>query len=199
MTDSNEGLEPREQQELPSSSAAPGVAEAAEAGVPAITQEEIAEHRTRMLALHRLDGEALIPADWKSLQARRVERFMHIMGQAMPQAPSFPEEEVIAMRIRLLREELDELMIAVAMRDMVHVADGAADLLYVLYGFASAFGFNLDAVFTLVHQANLTKLGTDGMPIYREDGKVLKGPYFVPPESLIRVELMRQGWTPPPT
>ena len=53
-----------------------------------------------------------------------------------------------------------------------------ADLLYVIYGAGVALGLDLDKAFDLVHQSNLSKLGADGKPIYREDGKVLKGPNY---------------------
>ena len=66
-------------------------------------------------------------------------------------------------------------------RDTVEAADALADLVYVIYGMALETGIDLAAVLAEVQRSNMSKLGTDGRPIYREDGKVLKGPgYFAP-------------------
>ncbi|WP_067780699.1 bifunctional GNAT family N-acetyltransferase/nucleoside triphosphate pyrophosphohydrolase family protein [Actinomyces vulturis] len=67
-------------------------------------------------------------------------------------------------------------------RDTVETADALADLVYVIYGMALEMGIDLAAVLTEVQRSNLSKLGTDGKPIYREDGKVLKGPYYFRPD-----------------
>lgn len=56
-----------------------------------------------------------------------------------------------------------------------------ADCLYVLYGYAATFGIDIDTAFNRVHESNMSKLGSDGKPIYREDGKALKGPNYKPP------------------
>ena len=72
--------------------------------------------------------------------------------------------------------ELDE-----GARDTVEVADALADLTYVVYGMALEAGINLPAVLQEVQASNMSKLGPDGKPIYREDGKVLKGEGFFPP------------------
>ena len=57
-----------------------------------------------------------------------------------------------------------------------------ADVVYVAYGTAHTFGVDLDAALEAVHRANMSKLGDDGKPIQRPDGKVLKGPNFQPPD-----------------
>ena len=57
-----------------------------------------------------------------------------------------------------------------------------ADLLYVTYWLAARVGVDLDASFRLVHQSNMSKLGPDGKPVKRADGKVLKGPQYRPPD-----------------
>ena len=65
--------------------------------------------------------------------------------------------------------------------DIVEIADALTDILYVVYGAGHAFGIDLDECYAEVHRSNMSKLGEDGKPIYREDGKVLKGPnYFHP-------------------
>ena len=65
---------------------------------------------------------------------------------------------------------------------MVEMIDGITDLLYVVVGTAVAFGIPIDTAFERVHASNLSKLGEDGKPIYRKDGKILKGPNFFPPQ-----------------
>lgn len=85
------------------------------------------------------------------------------------------------LRFNLITEEVDELYDALLMLDVVETADALADIVYVAYGAALEFGIDLDAVVEEVHRSNMSKLGADGKPIYREDGKVLKGPdYFRP-------------------
>lgn len=66
-------------------------------------------------------------------------------------------------------------------QDNAHVLKELADLAYVLYGTAEALGWNLDEAVRRVHESNMSKLGADGKPIYREDGKVLKGPNYKEP------------------
>ena len=57
-----------------------------------------------------------------------------------------------------------------------------ADLVYVGYQYAENMGWFLDEALDRVHKSNMSKLGEDGKPIYREDGKVLKGPNYQPPD-----------------
>jgi predicted HAD superfamily Cof-like phosphohydrolase len=95
--------------------------------------------------------------------------------------PTFPPEDRIALRMDLIREEVTELEIAIDKQDIVEVADALADLLYVTYGMAHEFGIPIDEVFEEVQESNMSKLGEDGKPLYREDGKVMKGPNFRPP------------------
>ena len=64
---------------------------------------------------------------------------------------------------------------------VVQWIDGLADQLYVIYGAFETFGFDADEAFNRVHISNMSKLGVDGKPIYREDGKVLKGENYSPP------------------
>jgi len=80
-----------------------------------------------------------------------------------------------------MEEELRELLQAMASEDIVAIADGLADLLYVVFGTAAAYGIPMDDVFAEVHASNMSKLGTDGKPIIGEHGKRLKGPLYRPP------------------
>ena len=92
-------------------------------------------------------------------------------------------EAVKTLRCALIEEEAAEFRAGLAAGDIVGVADAIADLLYVVYGAALTFGIPVREVFAEVHRSNMTKLGDDGIPLYREDGKVLKGPNFWAPQS----------------
>ena len=91
-----------------------------------------------------------------------------------------PADEAV-LRQALLDEEVDELREAVAAGDVVAIADALADVVYIACGTAHAYGIDLDAVLAEVHRSNMTKLGADGRPVRRHDGKVLKGPAYEPP------------------
>lgn len=86
------------------------------------------------------------------------------------------------LRIDLINEEAGEFEDAALAGNIVGVADALADLVYVTYGAAITYGIDLDAVLKEVHRSNMTKLGPDGAPIYRSDGKVLKPSTFSPPD-----------------
>ena len=110
-----------------------------------------------------------------------VGDFMEAFGQDVQFEPTWPDFNTRELRLELIQEELDELSDAVADRDMIQIADALTDLLYVVYGAGHAFGIDLDECFQEVHASNMSKLGPNGKPIHREDGKVMKGPgYFEP-------------------
>lgn len=94
--------------------------------------------------------------------------------------PLTPERE--KLRIDLIKEEWEELLLACSTGNFIEQVDALADLVYVIYGMAIEMGINLDTVLEEVQRSNMSKLGLDGKPIYREDGKVLKGPNFSPPD-----------------
>jgi len=110
----------------------------------------------------------------------RVKHFMQVFGQDVHTIPQFPDEKTARLRIELIAEELNEFIEAVDYEDIVQVADALTDILYVTYGAGAAFAIDLDACFDQVQRSNMSKLGEDGKPIYREDGKVLKGPNYSP-------------------
>ena len=83
------------------------------------------------------------------------------------------------LRLELLSEEMEEVVEAGSMENLTKEL---ADLIYVTIGMAVTFGLPLCEVFERVHQSNMSKLGEDGKPIYREDGKVMKGPNYQPPK-----------------
>ena len=110
-----------------------------------------------------------------------VKKFMHTFGQEVRTKAGFPNDKIIGLRLDLIREELSELKEAIEKKDIKEVADALTDILYVTYGAGHAFGINLDKCFEEVQQSNMSKLGTDGKPIYNEFGKVMKGSnYFKP-------------------
>ena len=110
-----------------------------------------------------------------------VKKFMETFGQEVKSEASFPKDKIIRLRLDLIREELSELEEALEKKDIKEVADALTDILYVTYGAGHAFGINLDKCFVEVQNSNMSKLGSDGKPIYNENGKVMKGPdYFKP-------------------
>lgn len=111
-----------------------------------------------------------------------VEDFMKAFGQEVKSDPDFPNDETVSLRIELIAEELNELFDACEQKDIVEVADALTDILYVTYGAGHAFGIDLDECFREVQRSNMSKLGEDGKPIYRDDGKVLKGPNYFEPD-----------------
>jgi predicted HAD superfamily Cof-like phosphohydrolase len=109
-----------------------------------------------------------------------VEDFMNAFGQDVEKTPMMTG--VAELRYELIREELEEMREALDNKDLIGIADALTDLLYVVYGAGHSFGLDLDACFNEVHRSNMSKLGADGKPIYREDGKVLKGENYSPPD-----------------
>tara|TARA_B100000963_G_scaffold361582_1_gene397864 strand:- start:1355 stop:1696 length:342 start_codon:yes stop_codon:yes gene_type:complete len=106
---------------------------------------------------------------------------METFGQEIKEKANFPNDKIISLRYDLIKEELDELKDALEKRDIKEVADALTDILYVTYGAGHAFGINLDKCFKEVQDSNMSKLGSDGKPIYNDKGKVMKGPdYFKP-------------------
>ena len=118
----------------------------------------------------------------------KVGIFMKTFGQEVKNKPSFSTDKINKLRLDLIKEELSELTDAMNNKDLLEVADALTDILYVTYGAGHAFGIDLDKCFTEVQNSNMSKLGEDDKPIYRSDGKVLKGPNYFPPnlEKIIK-------------
>jgi predicted HAD superfamily Cof-like phosphohydrolase len=111
----------------------------------------------------------------------KVKTFMQTFGQEVKNKPSFPDPKIQNLRFELIKEELEELKVALNQKNLKEVADALTDILYVTYGAGHAFGIDLDKCFDEVQSSNMSKLGIDGKPIYNENGKVMKGPnYFEP-------------------
>ena len=113
---------------------------------------------------------------------QQVLQFNDTYGKVMSDRPRLPTEPEATLMNNLIHEELMELNEAIDAGDLVEVADAIADILYVTAQQATMLGIPIDALLREVHRSNMSKLGADGNPIYREDGKVLKGPNFSPPD-----------------
>ena len=112
----------------------------------------------------------------------KVKIFMETFGQEVKNKASFGTDQINQLRYNLIKEELEELRIAIEEKDLLEVADALTDILYVTYGAGHAFGINLDKCFEEVQQSNMSKLGEDGKPIYNDAGKVMKGPKYFKPD-----------------
>lgn len=110
-----------------------------------------------------------------------VREFHAAFDHQVRAAPKVDVPEA-ALRWDLLEEEFMELRNALENEDVIATADSLADLLYVIYGAALTFGIPIDDVLEEVHRSNMSKLGEDGRPVKRPDGKILKGPNYSPPD-----------------
>ena len=136
---------------------------------------------------------------------QKVGEFMKAYEQDVHTTARFPMEKIRQLRFDLIEEELDELAEAMynqedleetndngelssesefindSQENLIEIADALTDLLYVVYGAGHAYGINLDACFDEVQRSNMSKLDENGKAIKREDGKILKGPNYSPP------------------
>ena len=112
----------------------------------------------------------------------KVKTFMKTFGQEVKEKSSFSSDKINELRFNLIKEELEELRIALDTKNLVEVADALTDILYVAYGAGHAFGINLDKCFDEVQQSNMSKLDDHGNPIYNDSGKVMKGPKYFKPD-----------------
>tara|TARA_B100001287_G_C22575842_1_gene478574 strand:+ start:96 stop:473 length:378 start_codon:yes stop_codon:yes gene_type:complete len=112
----------------------------------------------------------------------KVGIFMKTFGQDVKTTSELAEDKINKLRVSLIEEELDELKAAIKDNDIKEVADALTDILYVTYGAGHAFGINLDKCFEEVQNSNMSKLGSDGKPIYNDSGKVMKGPNYFKPD-----------------
>ena len=112
----------------------------------------------------------------------KVKKFMETFSQEVKEKASFPDPKITSLRYDLIKEELNELKEAIDKKDLIEVADALTDILYVTYGAGHAFGINLDKCFEEVQNSNMSKLDTDGNPIYNDKGKVMKGSKYFKPD-----------------
>jgi predicted HAD superfamily Cof-like phosphohydrolase len=112
----------------------------------------------------------------------KVKTFMETFGQEIKNKPSFSSDKINSLRYELIKEELEELRVAMENKDLLEVADALTDILYVTYGAGHAFGIDLDKCFEEVQNSNMSKLGENGKPIFNDSGKVMKGPKYFKPD-----------------
>ncbi len=110
-----------------------------------------------------------------------VKEFMKKFKQEVQLKPKFPEKKIVKLRIDLIKEELSELEEAIKENNLEEIADALTDILYVTYGAGHAFGIDLDKCFEEVQNSNMSKLDKNGKPIYDNNGKVMKGPFYFKP------------------
>lgn len=93
-------------------------------------------------------------------------------------------EQKNMLRFNLMKEENEEYLEAVQNNDLIEIADALGDMLYILCGTILEHGLQhkIEEVFDEIQRSNMSKLGDDGQPIYREDGKVMKGPNYFKPD-----------------
>ena len=114
-----------------------------------------------------------------------VAKFHNAFGIESADSPiaNIPGQTVL-LRYNLMKEENEEYLDAAQKKDLVEVADALGDMLYILCGTILSHGmqYKITEVFNEIQRSNMSKLGDDGKPIYREDGKVLKGPNYFKPD-----------------
>jgi predicted HAD superfamily Cof-like phosphohydrolase len=116
-------------------------------------------------------------------QIEAVREFHNAFGQRNNYWPQHIKVEDYKLRHKLMAEENDEYLEACEANDIVGIADALGDQMYILCGTILKHGLQhiIEHVFAEIHASNMSKLGEDGMPILREDGKILKGDgYFKP-------------------
>jgi len=115
--------------------------------------------------------------------AAAVAEFHMAFNLPVRQLPSAEIDPALAkLRVALLAEEVGEFVAASDKGDLAGIVDALADIVYVVYGTALTYGIDLDAALREVHRSNMSKLGSEGEPLLREDGKVLKSGGYFPPD-----------------
>ena len=120
-----------------------------------------------------------------------VAKFHDAFGIESADSPSVNiQDQTILLRYNLMKEENEEYLEAAQKNDLVEVADALGDMLYILCGTILSHGMQhkITDVFKEIQRSNMSKLGPDGKPIYREDGKVLKGPNYFKPDIVAILE-----------
>jgi predicted HAD superfamily Cof-like phosphohydrolase len=118
-------------------------------------------------------------------QITSVEQFHESFGLGIQKQPNGNLGEAKTyLRFNLMKEENEEYLEAAMNGDLTEVADALGDMLYILCGTILEHGLQhkIEEVFDEIQRSNMSKLGEDGKPIYREDGKVMKGPYYFKPD-----------------
>jgi len=121
-----------------------------------------------------------------------VTKFHESYGLGIEHTPkaNLPKN-ISELRFNLMKEENEEYLQAAQDEDLIEIGDALGDMLYILCGTIIAHGFQdkIESIFDEIQRSNMSKLGADGKPIYRKDGKVMKGPnYFKPDLKKILIE-----------
>ena len=117
-------------------------------------------------------------------QLDKVSEFHKIFKLGIENQPvSILENNKAKLRFELMKEENEEYLEAAEKGNVIEIADALGDMLYILCGTIIEHGMQnvIEEVFEEIHKSNLSKLDENGKPIYREDGKVIKGPNYFPP------------------
>jgi predicted HAD superfamily Cof-like phosphohydrolase len=117
-------------------------------------------------------------------QLEQVEVFHKTFFQENGEAPQLIKERAFLLRHKLMDEENSEYIEACVNKDLVGIADALGDQLYILCGTILKHGLQhkIEEIFDEIQRSNMSKLDADGQPIFREDGKILKGPGYTPPD-----------------
>ena len=118
-------------------------------------------------------------------QIEHVEKFHDAFGIKNHYTPNAVlESDVFDLRHRLMHEENEEYLEACKNGDLVEIADALGDMMYILCGTILSHGLKdkIETIFEEIQRSNMSKLGADGKPIYREDGKIMKGPSYFKPD-----------------
>ncbi len=124
-------------------------------------------------------------------QIDHVAKFHDTFGITNQQSPTSQiDMETILLRYKLMREENEEYLEAAQNGDLVEIADALGDMMYILCGTILSHGLQdlIEDVFEEIQRSNMSKLDENGKPIYREDGKVLKGKNYFKPNIKAIVE-----------
>ena len=118
-------------------------------------------------------------------QIKNVEEFHNSFNIKNNNIPTVNVgEKIFKLRHSLMNEENEEYIDACKQGDLVEIADALGDMMYILCGTILSHGLQhkIEEVFEEIQKSNMSKLGSDGKPIYREDGKVMKGPNYFKPD-----------------
>lgn len=123
-------------------------------------------------------------------QIDQVREFHEAFGVDYHEKPTMPEMNRRILRHHLIAEELNEFAEACEEGNLVEVADALTDLAYVVFGSMIEFGLGdkAEELFEEVQRSNMSKLGEDGKPVVREDGKILKGEGYFKPDLKTIIE-----------
>ena len=113
---------------------------------------------------------------------QKVRDFQEAFNSNIGTMPVLPNTNERDLRIKLLREEFEEYLDGEENNDIVEISDALGDMLYIIYGTAVSYGIPLEDIFDEIHNSNMSKLDENGKPIFRDDGKVLKGPNYFKPD-----------------